>query len=165
MPKTFIKNRISNTIKETICVCVRSVSSSSFCLSPPQLQITGVGVVCRGWIVRHGMESTVTFPKKYFCQKYFPISYCSPPIYSFQPFLSLVWSWGGDKQTEDKLTDRTHTHIVSFIVLDCLVFLVSLLPGDFDTSFVSWAIKIPPAVPAHRGKGKWKLKSTSERMV
>ena len=55
---------LSNTIKETICVCVRSVSSSSVCLSPPQLQITGVGVVCRGWTVGHGRgrDSEVLFP-------------------------------------------------------------------------------------------------------
>ena len=38
---------------------------------PPQLQITGVGVVCRGWTVEHGRGIVKFFSRKHFRQKYF----------------------------------------------------------------------------------------------
>ena len=50
------------------------------------------------------LEKDLTFPPCY-----------PPPPYNSQPLLPLIWSWGGGR---NELTDRTHTRIVSFIVLD-----------------------------------------------
>ena len=59
--------------------------------------------------------------------------YYPPPTYNSDPLLPLIWSWrGGTKRNE--LTDRTHTRIVSFIVLDDHITILPL-PITINTWF------------------------------